>query len=341
MKNLFKFFIIIIILLIVFLSVIALLTNGFQDFQFGGDSVSGITDENGNDLNPNIVHELPSKLNISGQALALAQENDKKFIEVTLIATVLPENASDKSVSWSVCWADGSNSPDVSEYLTVTPKSDGSNIASVKCYKPFDKNIKISVVSSDGGFTANCIVSYIGISTGLTLKTSALAPNGYYEIPASKSFTFEFSSVDYFDENAELKLSASNNSSNEKVFYVCDFTQTWDSTLTFDEDTLSSVSIKDMSSFCFSYRVTGNCVEITGLNRVSSYYVEDLEGSEDLIYKHDYKGHILTNFWTSSQNESLKSYAAQNEALFSTSYFTLRIMDSISGEYYDINFQII
>ncbi len=85
-----------------------------------------------------------------------------EYVEQTLTATVTPSTAQEKGVDWTVAWADGSDSSDLSDYLTITPASDGSNICYVRAYAAFDKDIIITVTTRDGGYTATCTVSFVG-----------------------------------------------------------------------------------------------------------------------------------------------------------------------------------
>lgn len=129
----------------------------------GGGSV---TDENGNELDQTAVNPMPAVLNFTSNALALASGD---FIEVIISATVTPTSALNKAVDWSVGWADGSDKSDLSNFLTVTPDSDGSNVASVKCYKPFTKEIVITVITRDGGYSATCTVRYVGLLSAIDI----------------------------------------------------------------------------------------------------------------------------------------------------------------------------
>lgn len=93
----------------------------------------------------------------------------------TLTATVLPVDAPDKSVDWSVAWAPDASraSQQVSQYITVTPNSDGSNIAVVRCLKSFEgDHIHVTVTTRVGGFSATCQVEYIGVPQTLAIDTT-------------------------------------------------------------------------------------------------------------------------------------------------------------------------
>lgn len=84
---------------------------------------------------------------------------------VTLTATVKPADAADKTVDWSVAfvnpssaWAKGKT---VTDYVTVTPTSDGALTAKVTCLKQFGEQIKITVTSrSNPAASAMCTADY-------------------------------------------------------------------------------------------------------------------------------------------------------------------------------------
>lgn len=111
------------------------------------DSASNITDENGEVLSEG-VNVMPARMTFRS---ARAITGESKSNSATIQANIKPDNATNKNVSWSVAfvnpqsaWATGKN---VSDYVTVTPQSAGSNIATVECLKPFGEQIKLTVVS--------------------------------------------------------------------------------------------------------------------------------------------------------------------------------------------------
>ena len=83
----------------------------------------------------------------------------------TLTATITPDNATNKAVDWTVsfvnpasAWASGKS---VTDYVTVTPTSDGALTANVECLKAFGEQIKVSVTSRENAkATASCTVDY-------------------------------------------------------------------------------------------------------------------------------------------------------------------------------------
>lgn len=108
---------------------------------------------------------------------ATTASNENGYISKTLTATVSPAEASNKLVDWTANWADGATraDDDVTDYITITTATDGSNVATVTCIKAFDGDmIIITVTTRNGGYTATCTASYLGAPTTLSIDDSAL-----------------------------------------------------------------------------------------------------------------------------------------------------------------------
>ena len=114
----------------------------------------------------------------------------------TLTATVLPSTATNKAVDWSVAWANPNGSFEkgktVTDYITVTPSSNGSTTATVTCKKAFaDAPIIITVTTRAGGFTAQTAVTYVGIPTGMQIKDNGVKDSkGRYAAVAQTTTDF-------------------------------------------------------------------------------------------------------------------------------------------------------
>lgn len=83
-----------------------------------------------------------------------------------LTATVTPDFAIDKTVDWSIRFTDPSSAwatgKTVTDYVTVTPTSDGALTANVTCLKAFGEEICIWVTSRQNtSAKANCFVDYV------------------------------------------------------------------------------------------------------------------------------------------------------------------------------------
>lgn len=225
-----------------------------------------VTDENGNELDQTAVNPMPSRLNITSSALALANGD---HVEISIYATVRPSSAQNKSVDWSIKWEDGSTT-DIDQYLTITPTYDGSNVISVKCYKPFTKDAIITVTTRDGGYTDECVVSFIGIPSSMEISTSATKNGDYYSLGTSNNYTFEIS-LDNIFESVGITPNYSIQTGASGSLYFCTRLETYSGTTSFSDVTLKSIN--EMKDKFFSASVSGNTLSITVKDKVlSSYY---------------------------------------------------------------------
>ncbi len=168
------------------------------------------------------IYEMPSMLAFSADATTAAESGHTA--SVTLTATVLPVEATNKLVDWSVAWGvtKQHGSENVTDYVTVTPQSDGSNVATVTCKKAFGEDeVIITVTTREGGFTAKCQVLYVGeptsikvIPTGANIIQDSNWDNvTIAEVESSKTYNFDFSFDNEFglvgsSFTPEYKLSA-------------------------------------------------------------------------------------------------------------------------------------
>lgn len=140
-----------------------------------------------NDFAAETVNTEFVKLAMSSAATVAADNSVSK----TLTATVLPATAENKAVDWAVAWADETNTANVSEYVNVTPASDGSTTATVTCYQSFTGNIVITVTTRQNGYSATCIVNYLGLPTDITLSGSVAPVGGEYKLGIGQSYRFD------------------------------------------------------------------------------------------------------------------------------------------------------
>lgn len=116
--------------------------------------------------------------------------------EITLTAIITPEDAEDKSVDWSAEW----QTPDegfaagktVTEYVTVTPTSDGALTAKVKCLQPFEGYIDIRVTTRDGNFTATATAVFKGKPGSMNIEVNGVSQSGgIYSLKSLTTYTFD------------------------------------------------------------------------------------------------------------------------------------------------------
>ncbi|MCM1368207.1 MAG: hypothetical protein NC184_05325 [Roseburia sp.] len=106
---------------------------------------------------------MPQTMAFRSAASLSANESDST---VNLTATVYPEVAGDQYLNWSVefvnassTWATGKTA---SDYVSVTPTSEGSVNATVRCLKPFGEQIKITATSRNNEKAkSECTVDFV------------------------------------------------------------------------------------------------------------------------------------------------------------------------------------
>lgn len=99
------------------------------------------------------------------------------YVEETVTAILTPSTVANKAVDWSIVWADNAplKNSAISDYLTVTPDSDGSLTAKVRCYKSFrGSSAVLYVTSRNSGAKGSCIVYFVGKPSGISVDTAGL-----------------------------------------------------------------------------------------------------------------------------------------------------------------------
>lgn len=130
-------------------------------------------------------------------------------------ATITPSDATNKQVDWSVAWNNASSTwatgKTVSDYVTVTPSSDGALTATVTCLQGFSEKVVLKVVlraASNIQATAN--IDYKFRVTGVS--DFSVAIGNLFTISNSTStvaFPFSGNSVDAFFGTAGAVQTAS------------------------------------------------------------------------------------------------------------------------------------
>lgn len=128
-----------------------------------------VTDGEGNPMESGKVYAMPANMVFAATA---AEPSDAKD-GITLKATIDPDTAANQNVDWSVSFVNPSSSwasgKTITDYVTVTPTSDGALTATVQCLKAFGEQIKITVTSRANEYaTAECTVDYARRITDFT-----------------------------------------------------------------------------------------------------------------------------------------------------------------------------
>ena len=104
---------------------------------------------------------------IQNVKLASSPQNAEgdNYVSQTLVATVYPEDAADKSIDWTVSFVDPNSewasNKNVADYVTVEPEVDGGLTAIVYCHRAFGEQIKITATSRvNSSVSASCFADY-------------------------------------------------------------------------------------------------------------------------------------------------------------------------------------
>ena len=134
---------------------IAIPSKGFTDWsKFKKNPQVEQSDKPGEEQKPGGGDVVIEQIEASGILLSAAIASaDESGVTQRFTATITPDDATDKKVDWSVAfknagseWANGKN---ISDYVTVTPTSDGSLYADVTCKAAFGEQIILTVTSRD------------------------------------------------------------------------------------------------------------------------------------------------------------------------------------------------
>ena len=131
-------------------------TSGEETANTGGLIVSDSPENNGINV---------TATRLSAEEAADAGVSALAETSYTLTATVTPEEASNKQVDWYASWANGSSNwasgKTVTDYVTVTPTSDGANTATVACIQSFGEQVIVTCASrEDPSINGTCTADY-------------------------------------------------------------------------------------------------------------------------------------------------------------------------------------
>ena len=117
-------------------------------------------------------------------------------------------HANNREVDFSVAWGEGAqrSAEPVTDYVTVTPESDGSRVATVACIKGFgDDIILITVTTRDGGFQATCMVTFEGAPSSLKFmyNDTEYSSSSEITVQANAEYSVKLKLVGEFGEVGE------------------------------------------------------------------------------------------------------------------------------------------
>lgn len=145
----------------------AVYSKGFT--QWGNDTSSGL-------INGDTDIELDSgEIQLLPKSIIATSDNTAS---VTFTATVTPNNAYDKSLTWVLSWGDSNgwgNGKAVTDYVLLTVDSTNSHIASLSCTEAFGGQIILTVTAvSNHNATTNATIDFLGKATLQELNIAGL-----------------------------------------------------------------------------------------------------------------------------------------------------------------------
>lgn len=192
----------------------------------------------------------------------------------TLAATVLPATATNKAVDWHCERVDSSNTANVSDYVTVTPESNGSTTATVTCYQAFTGNVIITVTTRESGYSATCVVSFIGVPTDIGISGSISPTGGEYKLGIGDAYEFTVTITNPFNSvgNQFNNITCGVNGVGSVVLGYMEHYNTSNTDRWFDEQN-KTVSLNSLKDNFISVSYSGNNLTITTIKSIESYYL--------------------------------------------------------------------
>lgn len=312
---------------------------------------AAVTDGEGNAMDEDIVYPMPEKMSFSAAAFAqpLAQFGEPsgttvtspQSVDVRIEAYVYPESAANKAVDFSVAWGNAPThgSEQVSNYLTVTPDSDGSTTATVSCKKSFgDDTIIITVTTREGGYTATCTVSFTGIASGIEITSSTATKKStsergeYYELGTSKTYTFNIGLTNAFNDAAgNLSVTEIGGEGN---MYFGNGSYNDGGYINFTDMVQKSIG-EFADDFITSATISGNTLSVKTGSKILENYYSSYGPDEYFITDIYYDRYVveMNDDWSiKDSSDTFRNQNAQSNAQnIGSCYFYVTVKDSISG----------
>ena len=306
-----------------------------QDAPIADNTLNG---ENENGFDNTKTYAMPKTMAFTAKSLAAAQANGQT-VDVKIKASVSPWDAANQAVDYSIAWgvAPTHGKETVTDYVTVTQDADGSLTATISCKKAFGSDkIIVTVTTRDGGFTANCTVSFVGVASTMSITNSSLNPISdtkrgvYYQLGTNKTYNFTVNLGNIFNTVGSKNLTVTLGGVGE--LYFGDEFVSGDSGM----GSFSNMAKRKMSDivnkFISSATISGNTLTLkTGSTVIENYYDEMVNDTEYYTGT-TYKGRYV--FYDEYDLTGGKDYDINSEANVSalpSCYFTVTVKDTVSG----------
>lgn len=296
-----------VVVLLVSTVCIGVLTGGFKDWSEFADfkqsqDAEKIPDDPGENSAVASIRSL--SLNMSAETTMAADQSISK----TLTATVFPEDAKNKELDWKLEWMDEKNQTDISEFLVLTPDSDGSLTATLTCKKPFEGEALITATSREGNVFDTCKAVYVGNPTSLELQPEGFSAESgsigsYYALGAENSYTFNLLPDNVFgqvgaDCNYSYEVTAVGSIKVQDVVYM-------GNTMTYEwkegtENLVNISSITTVSKYepsVFDCTIEGNKLTVKVNCTLESYYQDSVRSGQNVSYTQRFKEYPNDNWY--------------------------------------------
>lgn len=248
------------------------------------------------DIDNGVLHDTTVRL-LGGVATTASDGS----VSQTITAVITPADAPNKAVDWSIAWADGDSraSENISDYITVTPASDGALTATVTCKKSFRGSVAyVKVVTREGKFEATSMITFDGIPSSLSVNASGLSTgsgvDGFQYMVSTNGASLAIDLTNVFGDVGESYYNnlTFTTSAFGKIT-IQDYQQSRvGASWTGSESQITLESIKDS---IFSVKIENSRLIITPKKTVESYYKSITGGSAYTQYTGKFKSYVANS----------------------------------------------
>lgn len=281
------------------------------------------------DIDNGVLHNTTVRL-LGGVATTASDGS----VSQTITAVITPADAPNKAVDWSIAWADGDSraSENISNYITVTPASDGALTATVTCKKSFRGSVAyVKVVTREGKFEATSMITFDGIPSSLSVNASGLSTgsgvDGFQYMVSTNGASLSIDLTNVFGDVGESYYNnlTFTTSAFGKIT-IQDYQQSRvGASWTGSESQITLESIKDS---IFSVKIENSKLVITSKKTVESYYKSITGGSAYTQYTGKFKSYVANSAGSPGVTPYFRISVRCGDL---SEYFSFRINSSVSS----------
>ena len=281
------------------------------------------------DIDNGVLHNTTVRL-LGGVATTASDGS----VSQTITAVITPADAPNKAVDWSIAWADGDSraSENISDYITVTPASDGALTATVTCKKSFRGSVAyVKVVTREGKFEATSMITFDGIPSSLSVNASGLSTgsgvDGFQYMVSTNGASLAIDLTNVFGDVGESYYNnlTFTTSAFGKIT-IQDYQQSRvGASWTGSESQITLESIKDS---IFSVKIENSRLIITPKKTVESYYKSITGGSAYTQYTGKFKSYVANSAGSPGVTPYFRILVRCGDL---SEYFNFRINSSVSS----------